>query len=287
MSTIIVGYDTSRPAHQALRWAARQGRLRGWPVRVVQCWPESVIVGPWLIDELGTEEVARKQLDTTVSQIAALEDGVDIDATIVGGRPVPDLVAASEKAGMVVVGGRGIGGFADLLLGSVVHRLARRVACPLVVVRGDAAATPDEVVVGVDGSNASRAALAWAADEARLLDVPLMPLMAWSFLMPHGEAGPTSFRPEVGAVTARRELEGIVGDVLSEHDGLQVGHAVLCDRPAPALLASAGRNGLLVVGSHGSSGWSRFDVGSVTQQVLQHARATVVIVPDRAAASRG
>jgi nucleotide-binding universal stress UspA family protein len=96
------------------------------------------------------------------------------------GFPVPLLVAASSRAGLVVLGDRGLGGFTALLVGSVAIGLAARAECPVVVVRGERPSDAGPVVVGIDGSQISEAALAFAFEAAVTRKVPLIAVHSWT-----------------------------------------------------------------------------------------------------------
>jgi nucleotide-binding universal stress UspA family protein len=132
------------------------------------------------------------------------------------------------------------------------------------------------VVVGVDGSEGSRHALRWAAEEARLRGARLRAVHVWSYLDQAGEA----FDPSYGDDDARRFLDETVAGLGDEAVGLDIERAAVCDLPARGLLDSAGDADLLVVGARGMGGFRGLLLGSVSQQVAQHAPCPVVIVPD-------
>jgi nucleotide-binding universal stress UspA family protein len=96
---------------------------------------------------------------------------------------IPLLLGESGHAGLLVVGSRGLGGFPALLLGSVGAAVAARAACPVVVVRAAEPGAPipsdGAVLVGVDGSPTSEAALAFAFDAAAARRVSLLVVHVW------------------------------------------------------------------------------------------------------------
>ena len=132
------------------------------------------------------------------------------------------------------------------------------------------------VVVGVDGSEGGRRALQWAAEEARLRGARLRVVHVWSYLNQAGEA----FDPAYGEDDARRFLDETVAGLGAEASGLDVERAAVNDLPARGLLDSAADADLLVVGARGMGGFRGLLLGSVSQQVAQHAPCPVVIVPD-------
>ena len=136
------------------------------------------------------------------------------------------------------------------------------------------------VVVGVDGSDGAKRALRWAAEEARLRDARLRVVLAWSYLdQPGGE-----FDASYGEDDARRHLDEIIAGLGDEADGVDLEPVTVNDLPARGVLEATGTDAdLLVVGARGLGGFQGLLLGSVSQQVAQHARCPVVIVPDKAA----
>lgn len=192
-----------------------------------------------------------------------------------GHRPGPahELVEASAAAALVVVGSRGRGGLARVL-GSVSRRVATRAHCPVVVVRGTETGT--DVVVGVDGSPPSRAALAWAAEEARLRDARLRVVLAWEYLLHVGDVPLTPDRRGEGARAALHEL---VDEVLGTEPPVTVVEEPVCAHPVDALVRAGATAALVVVAPRAASLRARPDLGSVTEQVLHDAPCPVAVVP--------
>ena len=131
------------------------------------------------------------------------------------------------------------------------------------------------VVVGVDGSEGSQRALQWAAEEARLRGARLRAVHVWSYLDQAGEA----FDPTYGEDDARQFLDEALAGLGEGAGGLEIERTPVCDLPARGLLDSAGDADLLVVGARGMGGFRGLLLGSVSQQVAQHAPCPVVIVP--------
>lgn len=131
------------------------------------------------------------------------------------------------------------------------------------------------VVVGVDGSAGSVRALKWAAEEAKARKTVLKVVFAWSFLdQPQG-----TFDPNYGEEQARAKLDEILASHAADLDGVDVERLVVNDLPASALLDQAKGADALVVGSRGLGGFRGLLLGSVSQQVANHAPCAVVIVP--------
>jgi nucleotide-binding universal stress UspA family protein len=140
---IVVGVDSSEGAKAALRFALDDAKLRHATLRAVHSWQFgyigvsgieglSPVVGADLGDVRRTAEVA---LDATLHEAVPDAGEVVIERRVVEGGPATVLVDESRNADLLVVGSRGHGGFAGLLLGSVSQQCAHHAACPVVIVR--------------------------------------------------------------------------------------------------------------------------------------------------------
>jgi nucleotide-binding universal stress UspA family protein len=143
------------------------------------------------------------------------------------------------------------------------------------------------IVVGVDGSAESRAALRWAADEAALREARLIAVWAWSFVpaAPIAEPGmiPMPAMDYSDASQAERaaleeEFEATVESVLGKEPGVDVERKFVEGEPARVLEAEAENADLVVVGSTGRSGIAAVLLGSVSKHVVDHAPCPVVVV---------
>lgn len=133
------------------------------------------------------------------------------------------------------------------------------------------------VIVGSDGSESSRRAIRWAAEEARCRGAVLEVVHAWTLL---GQPDDGTFDPNYGEAEARQLLDGELAGLGDALDGIEVERTVVCDLGAPALLDAGKRADLLVVGSRGRGGFRGLLLGSVSSQVVQHAPCPVAIIPD-------
>jgi nucleotide-binding universal stress UspA family protein len=146
MSLIVVGVDHSDGAKAALGFALEEARLRGATLRVVHAWQFGSIGATGFegaLPAVGGEldefrRAAAAELDAIVAEAAAGADGVEIEKRIDQGAAAAVLVDESRHADLLVVGSRGHGGFASLLLGSVSQQCAHHAACPVVIVRDPA-----------------------------------------------------------------------------------------------------------------------------------------------------
>ena len=142
MPGILVGLDGSRAAQDALVWAVKHAALEHAPLTVLavhevaaSAWTGNPIVYPEdKPEEAKARQAAQEAVDATIRQLGAQPESVTV--TAVSGQAAQALIDASGDADLVVVGSRGAGGFASLLLGSVSSKVVHHAACPVVVVRG-------------------------------------------------------------------------------------------------------------------------------------------------------
>ncbi len=137
------------------------------------------------------------------------------------------------------------------------------------------------VVVGVDGSEGSKAALRFAAGEAALRNAKLSVVCAWH--IPSGVTG-GGWTPAVDITAgfedvARNTASEAVTEVARLQPGVDCERRVVEGQAAEVLVRESEGADLLVVGSRGLGGFKRLLLGSVGQQVVNHARCPVVIVP--------
>lgn len=137
------------------------------------------------------------------------------------------------------------------------------------------------IVVGVDGSPGSRAALAWALEEARAHGAEVYAVTVWHFTDNWAYPLPDVTDAELSAEAGKR-LEAAVSAVLAEQAGaapVQVHRQVFEGHPASTLVQAAKGADLLVVGSRGHGGFTGLLLGSVSQQIVHHAPCPAVVVP--------
>ncbi|RJQ87270.1 universal stress protein [Amycolatopsis panacis] len=144
----------------------------------------------------------------------------------------------------------------------------------------------DEIVVGVDGSAASAAALRWGLAEARASGRTVVTLRAWTF-DPLGDLESVVSRsPAEIAARYQRELDTMVATVRAEGEPVLMRTGTVEGAPGPALVRASAGAAMLVLGSHGHSRVLRMLVGSVSAYCLRQSRCPVVIVPARSAEER-
>jgi len=134
---IVVGVDGSEASKRALRWAADQAKLIGAELKVVTTWeyPPTLGWAPPYPSDFDPDADARKALSATVAEVLGADPGLVMHLTVVEGHPAYVLTETAADAQLLVVGSRGHGAFAGMLLGSVSEYCAAHAPCPVVVVR--------------------------------------------------------------------------------------------------------------------------------------------------------
>jgi nucleotide-binding universal stress UspA family protein len=144
-----------------------------------------------------------------------------------------------------------------------------------------------KIVVGVDGSDHSAAALRWAAREAELRDAELTAVLVWDLFNQRHPDGSQRFDPAYDSAAADAALEAAIVTALGPEAAAKVNRLPVCDVPANGLIEAAKGADLLVVGARGLGGFRGLLLGSVSHQVLHHAPGAVAIVRPHEAAAEG
>jgi nucleotide-binding universal stress UspA family protein len=142
VGVIVVGVDFSEGAKSALRFGLAEAKLRQSTLRVVHAWQFEYLgvsgiegfyptIGPDLSD---VRRAAEAGLEAILAEVVSDEHNVEVVAVVTEGAAGAVLVAESQKAELLVVGSRGHGGFAGLLLGSVSQQCAHHASCPVVII---------------------------------------------------------------------------------------------------------------------------------------------------------
>jgi nucleotide-binding universal stress UspA family protein len=294
MAEIVVGVDGSDQSTAALRWALGEAAAKDQEVVALLAWDlftQFHVDGSRRFDPDYDAADADAALAALVETAAGPEAAGRVTRRVVNDLPVPALLDASEGAALVVVGARGLGGFRGMLLGSVSQQVLHHARVPLAVVRttddhgdgdGDDRPEPGRVIVGVDGSPSSAAALDWAIAAGAARGAVVEVIHAWEPpLLYRPVAGVAGY--EVAAVedAGERLLREMV-ERATEAAGAApsaVERTVATGGAASSLLDAAKAADVLVVGRRGHGGFGRLLLGSVSDHVARHAPCPVVVVP--------
>jgi nucleotide-binding universal stress UspA family protein len=286
VSALVVGFDGSSAANDALVWALRETHRRRVALEAVRVWAPSgdPQERQWLATMRSVSELKRAiggELDDAVA--AAVERtgdrDVPISTRVLYGHPAKTLIDLSGQDRLLIIGSRGRGAVKGLLLGSVSQACAQYARGPVIVVRGlTSPGGTGKVVVGVDGSAESIAASRFAAHAAMLRRSLLHVVHVWyeTDHAAYGRLGPPAGESahEQADRTLRDSVRhglGIAADVQVNSILAQgVVHAVLLD-------AAAGAD-LLVVGSRGRGGWTGLLLGSVSLRCITLSPCPVAVV---------
>jgi nucleotide-binding universal stress UspA family protein len=136
---------------------------------------------------------------------------------------------------------------------------------------------PDSrIVVGVDGSLSSKAALSWAVRQAKLTGAVVEAVIAWHYPASYGYPVTVPDDTDYSELAAK-----VIADTIAEFTGpVEIRPKVIEGNPAAALLAASAGAELLVVGSRGHGGFIEALLGSVSQHCVHHATCPVVILRD-------
>lgn len=282
---VVVGFDGSDSSTKAARWAADEARTRGRGLALVHAILPPVTTGGLgvglppsldLIEQL--ERQAKDQLDA----VAATFEGLDVTTHIAVGAPSAAMLEASETADLLVIGSRGRGGFTGLLLGSVGAQVAAHSACPVVVLRQPAAEGASSVVVGIDGSPAAEAALAFAFDEASHHGWTVVALHAWDvpsydlLIVPNGPV-PVPLT-DVADDEIRLTAEVLAG-FRDDYPDVAVEERLVRGPAIASLVAASADAAMVVIGTHGHGPAMGALLGSVSNGLLHKAKVPVAVVP--------
>ena len=290
-SRIIVGVDGSEQSQAALGWAIGQAELVGADLVLAHTWnpdsyatpamagavPDMIQAGA-LNDE--AEELAQAWLDDLVTATAT-RTTASVSGVLASGSPAGHVLDLSAEAIMVVVGSRGRGGLRSAVLGSTSQQIAHHAQCPVVVVRDSSPTSGHQVVVGVDGSPASLAALREAFAQAKLRGASLLMVHAWSTsfagtLVNSGQDFDRVRASEVDEGWAL--LNRSLAELQATDQSVEIIERLEQASPAAAIIEASKEAVLTVVGSRGRGGFAGLVLGSVSGSVLAHADSAVMVI---------
>lgn len=275
---IVVGVDGSDHSIAAAGQAATIATLRGAPLVLVHGYLHaggygSAPLEPYVGYVPGPPEAGETMLAEIAAQLQNDHPALAIHHQQILGGGAATLIEESRRAQLLVVGSRGHGGFAGLLLGSVSAQVVAHAHAPVLVVRpveSAEVATEAAVVVGVDGSAGSTAALQHAAAEADRRKAPLVVISAGVEDTDEG----------------RQQAEPLLAEAVHEartlHPDLSVQGRIVHQDAGRALVEASGQAALVVVGSRGRGGFTGLLLGSVSQALVHHARCPVMVIPPKA-----
>ena len=287
---VLVGFDGSELAAQAVRYGAVEAERRRTVLTVVTAYELPTMIYPNMasIPSEPEDDKAKKEAEKTLAEAVELLRDYSGEKSF---RTAPvnsagALVTLSADAEVAIVGARGRGGFMGRVLGSVSTALPAHAHCPTIVVSersASATAGNGPVVVAVDGSDTGRVAMFTAAAEAALRGTELELVV----VLPAGEEW-LYWYPDLelsSEVTARRQrqltesLEKEAATLSEQFPDLTVTTSVPVGDPTETLVEISSRAQLTVMGTRGRGRIRSALLGSVSRGVLNHAEGPVMVVP--------
>jgi nucleotide-binding universal stress UspA family protein len=285
---VTVGVDGSEESLRAVQWAALEARRHGSPLRIVSApaeWPRirAYHASP---AEIGAalRGISARALDAAIIRSEEVAPGLPIDTGLLSGPPAVAVADSGADASMLVVGARGAGGFAAMILGSVSRYVAAWASCPVVVVREETTAVHREIAVGVRDPEDVTGTLAFAFEEAALRGADLVAVHTWYWLPtalpPSGPAG-ALLPPDPAQISAEaaRHLAAALEQWHGKYPEVRVRQDIVRGHPARVLASYSARADLVVIGRHGHPAGPGPGIGSIQHAVLDHAHGPVAVVP--------
>jgi nucleotide-binding universal stress UspA family protein len=292
---IVVGIDGSSSANRAAVWAAREAVVRRSPLNLVYAYEWAADEGPGRVALRANARYrdvfllyARDRMTEATEGVRNAVPEVEVTTELVVGQPMEVLTQRSADASLIVLGSRGLGGVSGLLLGSVAVGLVSHAKCPVVVVRGDErhpeadvsvdAGAP--VVVGIDGSPMSEAALAYAYEAAAGYGSALVAVHAWKLSVEDSR-----LVPYIDLDMVREEEERLLAEQTAgwgeKYPDVSLRREVVKGRSAHILQEHSAGARLLVVGARGRGGAAGLLLGSTSQALIHRADCPVAVVRPR------
>jgi nucleotide-binding universal stress UspA family protein len=230
-------------------------------------------------------DAPRRALAEGITRAGEVAPDLLIDTDLLTGPPALMVTGSGSGALLLVVGARGAGGFAAMLLGSVSRYAAMHASCPVVVAREETGVVHREVVVGIRDPHDATATLPFAFEEAALRGATLVAVHTWHVSpAPFGDYGgtETTRQADLAKVPADvlRNLAETLRDWREKYPDVPVREDVVHGHPARVLASYTARADLVVIGRHGGHDTGPA-IGAVQHGVLNHAHGPVAIVPAR------
>ncbi|MDV9186752.1 universal stress protein [Streptomyces sp. SR27] len=286
-SPLVVGVDGSDASLTALDWAVDEAVRHGLPLRIVHAsmWERyEGVVPAWTTDRPSGQVLAENIAGTAAGRARRRAPDLPVTTDVLAEDASSALLGEGGTGAILVVGSRGRGDFAGLLLGSVSLVVAARAPCPVIVVRGDRQALDarhGRVLLGVGEHDLDSPAVRFAFREAAVRDAELDVVRTWR--RPAHEPADHLLMRRAGAAYftegASELLDKALEAAASEHPQVRLrrssvegpAHKILTERSAAA--------DLLVVGARRRDGLVGLELGRVAHRALHHASCPVAVVP--------
>ncbi len=288
----VIGLDGSEGSRHALNWLLTQKAFGLKPIVPVMAYDLPVTANR--LSPLGMLEDENAFADNAELQLRAEIDASglagrhrpsasesasgEIDAVLSQGRPGAVLVEEGSKRELLVVGCRGRSTVAEIVLGSVGSHCVMHADVPVAIVpkRADADKPIDRVVVGIDGSENSQAALQWAVDHSHST-CSILAVSVYS-MAPFAALGVNASDSQL-ASHSQRLVDTAIGSLTPTENMARIVGVVMEGDPRNTLRAEGDKADLIVLGARGHKGVTHLLLGSVATSLTHHPTAATVVVP--------
>ncbi|MGK4584252.1 universal stress protein [Kitasatospora sp. HPMI-4] len=278
---IVVGVDGSPQAAAAAEWAAQEAGRRGCSLHLVHAVNTGTVTLSPRTSEAVTDLIlknARDVLDESLGKLAAAHPELHLTGDVVPREAALAILTAAEHSELAVVGTRGHGGFASLLLGSVSLRVCAHSGCPTVVVR-QGSSTGEHILVAIRDERDGEA-LRFGLREATTTGLPVRAVHVWSPVVADvAHAAPMI--DELGEEARLHEqlLHHTCDPVSEEFPGVPVHAEHLAGATAATLVEASRQAALLVIARHPPAPHFGLRLGTALHAVLHHAHCPVAVLP--------
>jgi nucleotide-binding universal stress UspA family protein len=287
--SVVIGVDGSPASERAVLWGAHQATLEHRPVALVHAvsptvattWMGAPAYNPATVLQ-ALDDSGKAILEAAAATVREQDPALELYRVFDHRDPRDAILGLSRHASTVVVGSRGHGPMASLLLGSVSLAVSQHSSCPVVVVRRDDVRTHGGIVVGADGTARSDAALGFAFRQASLRSMPLTVVHAFWSEQDEGYPSMAHKYEEADVEDMRLLLAESIAGPEADYPEVKVTLHVERGIPDSVLLHACKAADLVVVGTHPTNALYDLLAGEVSRSVLGHARCPVAVVPDPA-----
>ncbi|MFD3922199.1 universal stress protein [Streptomyces sp. NPDC058595] len=276
---VLVGVDPRGLPASVVAWAVAEAELGNSPLRLVVAIPplRDTRHVDTTLRYRALREQGERALEAAAESIYGLAPDARVEMELLNGFPAAVLSGqVKSHTRMVVLGSRELSRPAEMLsAGSVAVPVSAQANCPVAVVRETERSSGGSsgLVVGVEGSDFSRAAVAVAVEEADLRGVGVRAIWAWR------RPVVTFGGEETGVEERRRLLAETVSGPASAHPDVQITQEVRRGHPVEELARASASADAVVVGRRGRGGYTGMRLGSVAHGLLHRAQCTVITVP--------
>ncbi|MFD5126860.1 universal stress protein [Streptomyces olindensis] len=288
---LVVGVDGSEPSLRAVDWAADEAVLREVPLRLVHASLWEWYEGAAPAEDLGkpSEKVlADGIVDGAAGRARARQPDLKVSTEVLAEEPQYALVREGRHASALVLGSRGRGGIAELLLGSVSLTVAAYATCPVIVLRGRQGkqaetVTHGRILLGVGEEAHGPAAVRFAFEEAQRRGAVLEAVRAWR-CPAHESTGHPLLAVEPARLHEQRAaetLQAALDDVAADYPSVEVRRRTVEGPARKALLDASATADLVVVAARRQKQTFGLQLGRVAHTLLHHSACPVAVVPQQ------